>query len=231
MKKLPRSAPAHLRFAVVASDAVIFMVKGGTLYVRVIPVHRPPHYKNAKAFPGGVLRPEETAEKATHRLIADKGLIDNSHIYLEQLYTFSEVNRDPRGRVVAVAYCAFVPWNALSNKERMDTKEVWWEPAHTLKNLAYDHDEMLRMAIARLRSRVHYTTLISKLMPKEFTLTELEQIYESILEANLDKRNFRKKILKLGILKELPKKKSSGRSRPAKLYSFASPAVSDIEVL
>lgn len=225
------SAPAHLRFAVVASDAVIFTVKDGTLYVRIIPVQRPPHYANAQAFPGGVLHPQETAEEATRRLIADKGLIDSSHTHLEQLYTFSAVKRDPRGRVVAVAYLAFVPWNALSKEERSDTKEAWWAPAHTLKNLAYDHDEMLEVAIARLRSRVHYTTLISKLMPKEFTLTELEHTYESILTTDLDKRNFRKKILKLGILKELSKKKSGGRSRPAKLYSFASPNIVDIEVL
>ncbi len=104
------------------------------------------------------------------------------------------------GRVVAVAYLALVPWETLSPEEQADTKESYWRPASKAPKLAYDHDEILEAALKRLRSRIRYTTLIQKLMPKEFTLTELERAYESILGTDLDKRNFRKKISSSGCL-------------------------------
>jgi len=97
--------------------------------------------------------------------------------------------------------------------------------------LAYDHDEILAKAVSRLRARTHYTTLISKIMPKEFTLTELEHAYETILKRDIDKRNFRKKILKLGIIAASKGKRTGGRSRPAQLYHFTSQKVDTIEVL
>lgn len=228
---MQKSAPQHLRFAVLASDIALFTVREGQLLVRLIRVQRPPHFPNNPGLPGGILDEKETAEEAAKRHITAKGKIDSEKIYLEQLYTFSAVNRDRRNRVVAVAYLALVPWDKLSPEEKEDTEDVYWLPIRQAKNLAYDHEEMLRVAVARLRSRVHYTTLIQKLMPREFTLTELEQMYESISGVALDKRNFRKKILKLEVLAPLAAKKTGGRYRPAQLYRFTSVRIDEIEIL
>jgi len=222
---------AHIRFAVLATDTALFTIRDGTLYVRLITVNRPPHFKNVPGLPGGLLHPNETADDAAVRHLEEKAVVEADKVHLEQLYTFSDVGRDPRGRVVAVAYLALVPWDKLSSLEQHDAGGARWVPVKSAKNLAYDHDEILGFAIERLRSRVRYTTLINKLMPREFTLTDLEKAYECLLSRDLDKRNFRKKILKLKILKPLPHKKSGGRYRPAQLYTFASSAVSEIEVL
>lgn len=219
------------KFAVLATDTALFTLREGELLVRLINVHRPPHFVDARGLPGGLLAPTEDAETATRRHITEKAGVDPKKLYLEQLYTFSEVDRDPRGRVVSVVYSAYVPWEQLSPEEQGDTKAAWWHPVASAKKLAYDHDAVLRTARERLRTRARYTTLLSKLMPKEFTLTELESAFECVLGTTLDKRNFRKKIEKLGILKETPRMKSGGRFRPARLYQFASKDVKEIEML
>jgi 8-oxo-dGTP diphosphatase len=224
-------APEHLRFAVLAVDVVLFTIKDGQLLVRLAPVHRIPHYPDSKAMPGGLIHPDETARMAALRILTQKGHIDAKTPHIEQLYTFSDIDRDPRGRVVSVAYLGLASWDTLSTEEKADTESAWWAPLAAAKKLAYDHDEILKLAVERLQSRVTYTTLLSKFMPKEFTLTELEQSFESIIKTDLDKRNFRKKILKLGILTDLGKKRTGGRSRPAALYKFKSSTVVPIEVI
>lgn len=222
---------ALLRFAVLAADTALFTLRDNQLLVRLTNVDRPPFYENIPGLPGGLLTPNETAEDAALRHLEDKAGIAIAHVYAEQLYTFSKIDRDPRGRVVAVAYLALVPWEKLSAVERSDTKECWWSPVRKTDHLAYDHNEVLAVALARLKSRATYTTLISKLMPEEFTLTELETAYETVLHTPLDKRNFRKKILALKVLKELPHKRTGGAHRPAQLYRFASKKTEEIEVL
>jgi 8-oxo-dGTP diphosphatase len=224
-------APEHLRFAVLATDVVLFTVHDGVLLVRMVSVNREPHFPTSKGFPGGLIHPEEDGHDAAQRILREKASIDPDHVHMEQLFTFSSIDRDPRGRVVALAYLALVPWEHLSDIERADSEQSWWSPISRATKLAYDHDEMLEVALARLRSRATYTTLIAKLMPKEFTLTELEAMYEAVIDKDLDKRNFRKKILKLDLLKELSKKRIGGAFRPAQLYSFRSATVRDIEVL
>lgn len=232
MKKYPTPKPEHLKFAVLATDVVLFSLKDGELVVRLIAVDRPPAFpKGSKGFPGGLIRPEETAEQAAARIIKDKAGISEKKIHIEQLYTFSDVNRDPRGRVVSVSYLALVPWEKLSENEKNDNLETWWANISEAKPLAYDHDTMLAEAINRLRSRVSGTTLISKIMPKEFTLGMLERAYEEILGVSQDKRNFRKKIAKIKILKELPKKQTGEPFRPAKLFKFISDSIKDIEII
>jgi len=223
--------PAHIQFAILAADTALLTIKDSELFVRLIRVERPPHFPDNEGLPGGLIDPKENAEEAARRTIATKGKIDADKVYFEQLYTFSEVERDPRGRVVAVAYLALVPWEKLSTKERGNSAEAFWKPLAKTRALAYDHDEIVKAALGRLCSRIKYTTIISKLMPSPFTLTELEEAYESILKTDLDKRNFRKKILKLGILKELPEKRSGGRFRPAQLYSFASPKIDELGIM
>lgn len=227
MKKLKHP----LRFAVLAADTALFTIRDGRLCVRLILVNRPPFYKNIWGLPGGLLRQDETAEAAALRHLEEKAGIDARRVYAEQLYTFSAPDRDPRGRVVAVAYIALTPWSALSAREKEDTATMKWVPAVGTKRLAYDHNKILETAVARLSSRVVYTTLIQKLMPREFTLTELEMAHESVLATDLDKRNFRKKMLSLKILKKRPYKRTGGRTRPAQLYEYALPKIIDITAL
>lgn len=229
MAKINETEP--VRFAILAADTVVFTLKDYELYVRLTKIERPPFFINAKGLPGGLVDPKETAEQAAKRHIEAKAGISAGELYTEQLYTFSTIDRDPRGRVVAVAHLALVPWEKLSLIEQKDTYEAWWIPVKKKQILAYDHNEILAMALGRLRSRVVYTTLLSRLMPKEFTLTELESAYAGILNTKLDKRNFRKKILKLGILTPVEEKQARGKFRPAQLYRFASSKVEEIEIL
>ena len=220
-----------VRFAVLSTDTVVLTVRDGELLVRLIKIDRPPFFIQKKGLPGGLIDPKETAEQAAERHVEHKAAISDAKLYTEQLYTFSRIDRDPRNRVVAVAYLALVPWQRLSPEEQVSTDEAWWFPLNKARKLAYDHDEMLTLAYSRLRSRIAYTTIISKLMSKEFTLTELEKTYESILGARLDKRNFRKKILKLDIIEPTPGKRTGGRFRPAQLYRFVSNAVKEIDII
>jgi 8-oxo-dGTP diphosphatase len=220
-----------LKFAVLAADTAVFTINEEELLVRLISVDRPPHFKNTRGLPGGLLLPHENAEEAALRHVATKALIAPEKLYLEQLYTFSDVDRDPRGRVVAVVYAAYVPFESLTEAERANGIDTWWESVASARKLAYDHDEVLTLAVARLRTRARYTSLLSQLMPKEFTLTELEAAFECVLGTAIDKRNFRKKIAKLGVLTETKRMKTGGRFRPARLYRFASKGVKEIEVL
>jgi 8-oxo-dGTP diphosphatase len=231
MAKMKTTTEKHLRFAVIATDVAIFTVRDKQLFVRLMGVHRPPHFSNAKGLPGGLIHPSETAEEAVRRILEEKAHIDSNKTHLEQLYTFSDIARDPRNRVLSVAYTALIAWERLSPTEQLDTIDAWWCPVLEATKLAYDHDEILSTAVARLRSRITYTTVIGKLMPREFTLTELEQTYESILKTNLDKRNFRKKMAKISFITALPHKRTGGAFRPAQLYKVSSEKVKEVEVL
>jgi 8-oxo-dGTP diphosphatase len=225
------SDPQHIRFAVLAADVAVFTMREGKLLVRMMKVERPPYFPNHRGLPGGLIHPKEIAEDTARRIIEDRARIAPKKVHLEQLYTFSEIDRDPRGRVVAVAYIGLVAWDQLSAEEQKDSPSTWWAPVKGTSRLAYDHDEILKVALNRLRSRIEYTTVISKLVRKEFTLTELEEAYECILGKSLDKRNFRKKILKLDILKEVSGKRTIGKFRPAQLYRFTSNSVQEIEIV
>lgn len=217
-----------LRFAVLATDTVAFRLFNNTLEVLLISVTNPA-FAGKEGLPGGLITPEETAEQAAVRHLTDKGGLAGA--YIEQLYTFSDVDRDPRGRVVSVAHLAlFSPDEArLESREAQEAGR--WCPVESVPKLAYDHDTILRTALERLRARIEYTTIIRHLLPKEFTLTELQMAYESILAHELDKRNFRKKILALGLIAETGRTRTQGASRPAALYKFARPGVQTIEIL
>lgn len=223
--------PNDLKFAIIATDVVLWTTINDQLMVRLISINLPPHFVDKFGLPGGLIKPLENAEQAVKRLLKEKANIEPSKIYLEQLYTFSDVKRDPRGRVVAVAYSGIASWDVLSTTERENDEQVRWQNVKNLPALAYDHQKIIALALERLRSRITYTTIAAHFMPKEFTLTELEQVYELILNKDIDKRNFRKKILSLGILKELTKERRGGKFRPARLYSFKSIDTKDIEVL
>lgn len=221
------TAPHTLHFAVLATDAVAFRLHAGQLEVLLIPVTNPA-FKGKEGLPGGLINPKETAEQATIRHLTDKGGLSGP--YIEQLYTFSDVDRDPRGRVVSVAHLAlFVPDEA--ELQSGAGQGVRWCPVTSVPKLAYDHNHILSVALERLRARVEYTTVIRHLLPKEFTLSDLQSAYESVLGHDLDKRNFRKKILALALVAETGRTRISGASRPAGLYHFAHKGVRTIEIL
>ena len=212
-----KQAPEELRFAAMAVDAVVFGVVDKTLFVLVQNVNRPPHYLNVPGFPGGLIDKTETAEQAVVRHLADKVQVKN--VYLEQLYTFSALERDKRNRVISVGYIGcVVPEIVITYTGASAT----WVPVSKLKKLAYDHGAMYDMAIARLRGKLAYTTIAQFLLPRFFTLTELQTVYEVIVGQALDKRNFRKKVLALNFLTETGRMQEGVQNRPAALYTFIS---------
>lgn len=217
-------SPRALRFAILATDVVLFTVDGDTLKVLLGPVTSP-FFAGQRGVPGGLLHPGETAEEAAGRLLWERGGMRD--VYMEQLATFSRVDRDPRGRVVAVAHLALVPPTRMTPAPRAGVE--WW-PVKKLPALAYDHDEIVGAAVERLRSKLAYTNIAFALMPDQLTLTELQTVYEAVLERPLDKRNFRKKILALRLLVPLARTRG-GAYRPARLYRFRDRALRVVDVV
>jgi 8-oxo-dGTP diphosphatase len=198
-------------------DVVVFTIQQGRLAVLLIRRGIPP-FEGAWAIPGGFVLAAEGVEDAARRELEEEtGVRD---VYLEQLYTFGEPGRDPRGRVVTVAYFALISFdrNVIGGS---DAAEARWWPMDALPPLAFDHAAILEYALERLRNKLEYTTVGFQLLPQEFTLTELQQVYEAILGRPLDKRNFRRKIELLGILTPLKQQKRAGPSRPAQLFRFS----------
>lgn len=178
------------------------------------------------AVPGGFVRMDEDLDDAARRELSEETAIAGAS-YLEQLYTFGTVGRDPRTRVISVAYYALMP-DAQSGLPDApgeplagsDAREAHWWPVDDLPPLAFDHSDIVQKALERLRAKLGYTSVAYALLPPEFTLTELQTVYEIILGRSLDKRNFRKKMLSLGILEATPNVKRDGAHRPAQLHRF-----------
>ncbi len=178
-----------------------------------------PPFKGRWAIPGGFVLKNESLEAAAKReLLEEAGVKD---VYLEQLYTFGEPGRDPRGRIITVAYFALVKQGEVTLAAGSDASEAKWFELTELPTLAFDHQKILDYSLDRLRNKLEYTTVGFELLPKEFTLTQLQHVYEAILGRTLDKRNFRRKIEVLKILKPTGKLHKGGVQRPAKLYEFA----------
>ncbi|HVE43254.1 MAG TPA: NUDIX domain-containing protein [Planctomycetota bacterium] len=205
--------PSDVRVAV---DLVIFTVRDGALQVLLIERGIAP-FKGQWALPGGFVLERETLEEAARRELEEEtGLRE---VYLEQLFTFGDPERDPRGRIISVAYYALTPPAPL--RASTDAANAAWHPAARPPKLAFDHAKILRSGLERLRAKLGYSTVGFELLPRQFTLTELQTLYEAILERPLDKRNFRKKILSLGLLKSEGRTRAAGAHRPARLYAFA----------
>jgi 8-oxo-dGTP diphosphatase len=220
--------PKKYDFAVIASDVSILTVKDGQLQVLLIKMKKEP-YTEHWALPGGLVKPEESVDQAARRILADKAGI--SDVYLEQLYTFGDPKRDPFGRVVSVAYFALLDSHRVRPKTSAEYTDINWYPVKNLPKLAYDHADIISTSVHRLKSKLSYTNIIYGLLPSEFTLGEMQKNYEIILGKKLDKRNFRKKIISLGLVKKLNKKKVTGPNRPAVLYCFKDRSPKNIEIL
>ena len=201
-------------------DCIIFgLDSGNKLKVLLIQRKRSP-FKNKWALPGGFVEMEEDLEDAALRELEEETGVTN--VFIEQLYTFGTPRRDPRGRVVSVAYFALVNLTKHPVKASTDARRVEWFEIDKLPSaLAFDHDQILKVAIERLRAKVRYQPIGFELLPEQFTLTQLQKLYETILGVKepLNKRNFRTRLLKMGVLQEVGKQEGVAH-RPAKLYSF-----------
>lgn len=220
--------PAHEPTMAVAADAAIFTVHEGALKVLLIRMKKKP-YEGRWALPGGRLEEGETAEGAARRILRTQTGVTEA--YLEQLATFDAPGRDPYGRVVSVAHFALLRTEEVALATTEKYAGVKWEAIAKAKGLAYDHDGILETAVRRLRAKLEYTNVVWSLLPETFALSELQQVYEAILGRALDKRNFRKKILSLGLLASTGKKRAEGPHRPAELYRFKRRALSYIDIL
>lgn len=207
----------QLRFAVLATDVVLFTIQHKALKVLLVDVHVPPWFSDIQGIPGGLVLPDETADDSVKRHMWGKAGMQPKKVYIEQLYTFSGIRRDPRGRVVSVGYLGLIPPHIAS---KASAKNTYWQDVQKLPKLAYDHNDIVKAAIHRLKDKITYTTLVRYLLSAEFTLSDLQQAYEIILERKFDKRNFRKKMLSLGIMKELSRQKRGEAHRPSALYNF-----------
>jgi len=211
----------------VAVDNCIFTVKNGELSILLIQMTKKP-FINMWALPGGLVRGREELDTAAKRILHEETNVQN--IYLEQLYTFGNLTRDPFGRVVSVAYLALIPSEKIILKTLPKYADVRWWKFSELPRLAYDHNEIAIYAKQRLEWKLEYTNAAWSLLPERFTLTDLQKVYESILGRKMDKRNFRKKILSLGLLEKAGEKIARGACRPATSYRFKSrkPKIVDI---
>ena len=198
-------------------DCVVFGFDEGDLKVLLIQRGLEP-FKGKWALPGGFVRIEETIDAGARRELKEETGLTN--VFLEQLYTFGALDRDPRERVVSVAHYALVKLSDHRVKAATDASDARWFPAISSPPLAFDHEGILEVALRRLRSKVRYEPIGFELLPEKFTLSQLQHLYEAILGAKLDKRNFRKKVLGLGLLTPLKETLQAGRHRPAQLFRF-----------
>ena len=201
----------------VTTDCVIFGFNGERLQVLLSERGIEP-YKGRWAFPGGFLKMDETAEEGAKRELKEETGLENA--YIQQLHTFSAPNRDPRERVITIAYYALVKIQEVKGGD--DAASARWFPLDEIPPLAFDHDYILRLATQRLREQIHFQPIGFELLPEKFTIKELQSLYEAILGINFDRRNFAKKMLHLEILTELNETVWPTPKREARLYKFNS---------
>lgn len=209
-------------------DIILFTFRDGRLQVLLIQRKNPP-FADHWALPGGFVHMDESLEQgALRELHEETGVKD---VYLEQLFTFGDPKRDPRGRVVTVSYFALLSADHVAGMEMRgeirgddDARDARWWDIYDLPDLAFDHRPILDYALQRLRWKLEWTALGFMLLPESFTLSELQQAYETILDEDLDKRNFRRKILASGLLEPTGDFRE-GDHRPAKLYRFTAQSI------
>lgn len=201
----------------VTVDCVVFGYDTTDLKVLLIKRGINP-FKGRWALPGGFVRLEEDLEEAARRELREETALKD--LFLEQLYTFGHPRRDPRERVISVAYYALVTLTDHNLHASSDASHVAWFPVADLPPLAFDHDSIVETALQRLKGKVRYEPIGFELLPARFTLSELQRLYETILEQALDKRNFRKKILAMGLLADTGEIQQDVAHRAARLYRF-----------
>lgn len=210
---------ADTRFTTqLAIDVVLLSVIDDALSVLLITRQWEP-FKHVASLPGAFLRAEETTLDAAHRVLNVKAGIPKP-VYMEQLYTFDTSDRDPRGNFPTVTYMTLVPQDTVTFHETATAQQPRWVPVAKLPPLAFDHTLIIHTALKRLRAKLEYTNIVYSLLPKRFTLTQLQRTYEVIMGHRLDKRNFRKKYLSLDLVRATRVFERGGQRRPARLYEF-----------
>ena len=196
----------------VTTDCIIFGFDGIKLKVLLIQRGGDP-FKGSWAFPGGFMQMDETAEEGARRELKEETGLEGA--FIEQLQAFSEVNRDPRERVITIAFYALVKISEVKGGD--DAAQARWFSLDEIPPLAFDHDRILRVATSRLKEKIHFEPIGFELLPEVFTMTELQNLYEAILEIQFDRRNFYKKIISLGLL--IPAQPEAER-KPRKLIRY-----------
>lgn len=203
-----------------ATDIVVFTVVDGKLQILLIERGADP-FRGKWALPGGFVRPDEGLDDCASRELREE---TGAHgVYLEQLYSFGEVNRDPRGRVISVAYFALVPQSTIELRSGTDAAKAQWHPVRGIPPLAFDHAEVVKVAVDRLAAKLEYSTIAFQLLPDRFTMREVYEIYQAILGVPLDRRNFYKKMLASGDLVATSERRLEGAHRPAAVYRLKKP--------
>ncbi|KKT41932.1 MAG: NUDIX hydrolase [Candidatus Giovannonibacteria bacterium GW2011_GWA2_44_13b] len=203
----------------VTADTVIFTIQDGALKVLLIERTNVP-FKGSLALPGVFLLKNESAEKAALRALKTKAGLKVG--FLEQLYTFDSRFRDPRGHTISITYFALVRENDLKIEQAKTLQSPEFYNVTKLPRLAFDHKDIIELALFRLRAKLEYTNVVYSLLPKYFVLSDLQKAYEIIFGKKIDKRNFRRKFLSLGLIRPTKQILRGARSRPAKLYEFRS---------
>jgi 8-oxo-dGTP diphosphatase len=219
--------PNRSEHPAVAVDVVIFTLLENDLKVLLVRRGNPP-FRDMWAIPGGFVQLQESLEGAALRTLNEKTGVEE--VYLEQLYTFGEIDRDPRMRVISVTYFALVQPDKLQPRPGIDTTEAAWHSMYKLPDLAFDHATILSYALKRLRYKLEYSAVAFELMPDEFTLRELQEAYMVILDDHtLDKANFRKKLRYEPPIVEPTGEARKTKGRPAALYRFREDAKREVK--
>lgn len=225
LNMLSPSAP-NLNFlkALVSVDCVIFGFAENELKVLLIKSDLEV-YKDKWSLLGDLLKPTEDLESASYRVLKERtGLSD---VYLEQVYTFSDIGRHPGGRVITTAYYSLV--NIKDHQLKLSHNELHWHPVNEISGLAFDHDKILLTCLERLREQILEHPIVFNLLPEKFSLRELQALYEAILNTKMDRRNFRKKFFLMDWLIDLDELETHVSHRPGKLYKFNSCHLNDLK--
>lgn len=212
----------------VTVDIIIFSIQDDKLKVLLVKRAIEP-FKENWAIPGGFVRINESLDQAATRELKEETGVESN--YLEQLYSFGQVNRDPRGRVITIAYYALINSDKIKLTASTDVSQAKWFELDSLPVLAFDHKKILDYALQRLRWKFEYSTIAFSLLPKKFALTQLQKIYELVFSKKFDKRNFRKKIFSLGLVEKTKEKITNVSHRPAQLYKFKEKLGKIVEII
>ncbi|MEK7610822.1 MAG: NUDIX domain-containing protein [Patescibacteria group bacterium] len=228
MKKTGAKQFTEIRGPALAVDVVAFTVKDGVFQVLLLKAKTAPA-TNKWVLPGVFVGLTETLDTAAKRALQTKANIDIN--YLEQLYTFGEVGRDDRGRVVTSGHYALVDYKKFDLRTPASYAEIGWFPVDKLPVTGYDHKEIIKAAVTRIRNKLQYSNVAVHLLPPVFTLTQLQRVYEAVLARPLDKRNFRRKVLSLGVIRVANGIEEAAAHRPARLFRFVTKKYQEIELV
>ena len=208
----------------VTTDCVIFGFDGGKLKVLLVERGLEP-YKGRWAFPGGFVKMDESCEEGALRELEEETALKDT--YVQQFHTYSDPNRDPRERVITVAFFALVRIQEVEAGD--DANKAQWFAIDEVPQLAFDHDVILRDALKRLRERIHFQPIGFELLPEKFTMRQLQNLYEAILDVHFDRGNFSKKMLHFNILTPLEETVRPTPKREARLYRFNKESYDDLK--